>query len=198
MNTKTQDRFPLIADVRVDLDALLRLDHACDPKACSAAGCCCGSYEVTVSPKELRRITGMIPESSRFARNLRTANGALENPFERIEKGLYALDTDERGRCVFAYRDKEGFIRCSIHSAALRLGLEPYRTKPFACTLWPLAISEDNPPVLTVQEDAYRFPCNRRRSRPARTRAPEVALIIEQLFGNTFLEELHHALIPHS
>lgn len=178
----------------VDLDALLRLHHEYNPQACSAINCCCGSYEVTVQRKELRRIAGMIPASSRFAPTLKDEDGEYENPFEPVERGLYALDTDEEGRCVFAYRDAAGAIRCSIHSAALEMGLEPYTTKPFACTLWPLALTEDDPPILTVQEDAYRFPCNRELPQPADALAPEVALIIERLFGMAFLEEVNAAI----
>ena len=176
MNSKSQ-MLVKIQKLSVDLPALLRLHHEYNPAACSAINCCCGSYEVTVAKSELRRITGMIPESSRFARQLRDADGEYENPFERVERGIYALDTDEHGRCIFAYRDPEGAIRCSIHSAALKLGLEPYTTKPFVCTLWPLALTEDDPPVLTVQEDAYRFPCNRELGAPAQALAPEVASI---------------------
>ena len=185
-----------IGEMLVDLPALLRLHHEYNPAACSAANCCCGSYEVTVAKRELRRIAGMIPESSRFARGLRDADGTYENPFEPVEPGLYALDTDEHGRCVFAYRDRQGVVRCSIHSAALKLGLEPYTTKPFVCTLWPLALTDDHPPVLTVQEDAYRFPCNRQLRVPGHALTPEVALIMDRLFGPEFLQALNAAIPP--
>lgn len=180
-----------IDGVRVDIPALLKLWHAYDAEKCSACGCCCSSYEVTVSKRELARITGMIPAASRHAQGLKTDEG-YENPFERVEKGLYALDTDEEGLCVFAYRDAAGQVRCSIHSAALEQGLDPYKTKPSPCTLWPLALTDDAVPILTVQEDAYRFPCNRRR-RNAQRLAPEVADIIRTVFGAQFLGKLEAA-----
>jgi len=192
MQKPSASTLPEIEGYRVDLPALLQLWHAYDAEKCSACGCCCSSYEVTVPRRELSRLTGMIPAASRHAPGLQT-DGEYENPFERVEKGVYAIDTDEEGLCVFAYRDPAGQVRCSIHTAALEQGLDPYKTKPSACTLWPLALTEDTLPTLTVQEDAYRFPCNRRR-RNARHLAPEVAATIRTVFGASFLDAVQAAI----
>jgi hypothetical protein len=51
-----------------------------------------------------------------------------------------------------------------LHTAALDADLDPALVKPLACRLWPLALSEDPIPVLSVQEEAYSFACNHRRS----------------------------------
>lgn len=182
-------RMPQVYGIRVDVEALLRLRHRHDPTRCSAVGCCCSSYEVCVSAKEVERIAGLLPMAAHYAPHL-CADGALDNPFDPIGHGEYALDTDSAGTCVFAYRDRMGTTLCAVHSAALDLGLDPYKMKPAACALWPLALSEDRPPVLTVQDGAYAFPCNRRRSRAAARLDAGVAAIIRAVFGPEFLESL--------
>ena len=106
--------------VHVNLSAILCVDHACN--GCSTPGqCCCASYEVCADSKELKRIVNLLPEAARFCPRLKTKSG-YDIIFDEIEPGLFALDTDEKGLCLLAYKSG-GKIRCSLHSAALKLGL---------------------------------------------------------------------------
>ena len=79
---------------------------------------------------------------------------------------------------------------CSLHSAALELGLPPAQVKPRACALWPLALVKGDPPLLTVQEGVLDFPCNRARSESSGGLDPGVAEIVEAVFGHAFLTEI--------
>jgi len=175
--------------IRVDVEAVMRLRHRHDPARCSAVGCCCSTYEVCLSTKEVNRVAGLMPAAARYVPHL-NRDDTLDNPFDPVGRGEYVLDTDSEGTCVFAYRDRHGATLCAIHSAALDLGLDPFKMKPAACALWPLALSEDRPPVLTVQDGVYEFPCNRRRSRGARRLDAGVAGLIRAVFGPAFLDAL--------
>lgn len=174
----------------VDVGALAGLSHRCRPELCRNGPTCCASFEVCCTPAEAERMTGLLPAASRFAPQL---DGA--NPFDPAGDGLLAVDTDEDGLCVFAWRDRNGRTLCSLHSAALKLNLPPHRCKPLSCFLWPLAIGAGRPRVLTVHEDAFDFPCNRRR--PAgRSLHAGVAGILEAAFGPKLLRQIRDALIP--
>jgi len=181
-----------IGKYRVDIDALLRLRHHCDPDLCRHTVSCCRCYEVCITRKEMGRAIGLMKHAAKYARRLRKPG--FENPFDPVEPGLYAIDTHEDESCVFAYRRRTGETFCSLHSAALDLGLDPYAVKPQPCTLWPLALSEDDPPVLSVQSHIRRFPCIVIRPRPARNLDPAIADTIRTLFGEAFLEELNAAI----
>ncbi|HOE95051.1 MAG TPA: hypothetical protein PK847_00565 [Candidatus Sumerlaeota bacterium] len=184
---------PRIGGYQIDLAALLGIAHRYDPDRCKVGGCCCSSYEVSIGRAELERITGMMPHACRYAPHLRRG-GRLANPFDDDGPRNWLLETDEDGRCLFAYTNADGETRCSIHSAALDLGLEPYHVKPRACALWPLALSEDRPPVLSIQNDCFDFPCNTRRRGRARTLDPGIAELIERNFGKPFLDKLHRLI----
>ena len=177
-----------VGPLRVDLRALLSLRHRFDPDACKARGCCCASYEITLRRHEMERVAGYLPLAVRHQHAL-----AGTNPFDPSGDGEWALDTDEDGRCVFAFVDGDGHTWCSIHRAAMELGLNPYRAKPRSCALWPLALSEDSPPLLTVMEDAWDFPCNSRRA-AATELDPGVADTLEQVFGLAFLRRVQDAV----
>jgi hypothetical protein len=182
-----------IGNVRVDLRRLRQLAHACDPMTCRFTKCCCRSYEVMVDRHEISRVAGCVQDASRYAPGL-TEHGGLIDPIDTTEGG-HCLNTDEQGECVFAYRTKQGAIRCSIHTLALEWGKSPARIKPKACTLWPLAIHGDDPMLLSVQEDAFAFPCNTRRRPTAKSLHPGVAEIVTALFGRQFLREVEAALL---
>lgn len=177
----------------VDLDALAGIAHRYDPERCKARGCCCSTYEVTVGRREVERIVGCMGEAARFQPALREGDSFV-HPFDEQGGGRFAIDTDEDGRCVFAYTDAAGETRCSIHSAALDMGLEPYKVKPTSCALWPLALGEGRPKRLGIQPGAFDFPCNRRR-RPRRDgRLDEgVADLVRRNFGEAFLRRIEEA-----
>jgi hypothetical protein len=177
--------------ILVDLTALSSIAHACDPLLCRSCGSCCGRYEIALSARELERMVGISPEARKFQPDLDP-----EDFFEELDDGGCALASDEDGLCAFAWRDQEGRVLCSAHSAALARGLDPYRVKPSCCSLWPLALSEGRPRVLTVQDDAFELPCNRRRRDEGLDSG--VADIIRGLFGARFLSEVREALAESS
>ena len=184
------DELPLIEGVRVDIQALCRLRHACDPNLCRHTRCCCKSYEVLVDRNEASTVVGVLPHAARHAPRLRDG-ATFHDPFDTTEGGL-CLATTANGRCVFAFNTKQG-LRCSLHAAALELGLPPAAVKPKACSLWPLFFDESDPPLLTVQEDALDFPCNRHNS-AATSLHPGVEEIIQTVFGASFLDALRQGL----
>lgn len=192
-----QTPYPRIGRYLVDLDALQRITHRYDPVRCAAQGCCCASYEISLGRAEVDRIAGCLPHAAAFAPWL-LDRGKLTNPFDEETPSRYVLDTDDDGRCVFAYTNGAGETRCSIHSAALQLGLPPFQTKPRSCALWPLAVSEGRPPLLSIQPDAFDFPCNRRRRpRADRSLDPSIAELIQLNFGPAFLPKILVALAAH-
>ena len=105
---------------------------------------------------ELERIIPVLPEAARFCPQLDTGEG-YDNIFDEVEPGLFAIDTDEDGLCLLAFRSK-GRIRCSLHAAASSLGLSPEKVKPKACILWPMNFSEGKE-VLSLVGDALAFHC---------------------------------------
>jgi hypothetical protein len=44
---------------------------------------------------------------------------------------------------------------------AVEVGVSPHVAKPRGCGLWPLCVSDDQPPIVTVQPGADKYPCNR-------------------------------------
>lgn len=172
--------------VRVDLAAILSIDHAC--RGCSRPGtCCCASYEVCVDTAELKNIIRFLPEAAKLCPHLKTAKG-YNNVFEEVEPGLYALDTSENGLCVFAFISGRT-IRCSLHAVALNLGLPLQKIKPQACLLWPLSTSDEND-VLSLDNKAFSFRCVSRRRNPSRRFSPALRESIELLYGNDFMAQL--------
>ncbi len=182
-----------IENMRIDVEALRALAHRCDPMKCiGRARGCCETYEVVVDRCEQGTIVGTLDEASRFAIGLKEGGDFLE-PFEETEGGT-CLSTDEDGRCVFAYDDARGATMCSLHSTALELGLPPAEVKPRACALWPLALVEGDPTLLTVQEGVLDFPCNRARGEGGGGLDAGVAAIVEALFGRGVLKEITASL----
>ena len=194
-----------IDGILVDLEALRRVRHNCDAAHCDRANHCCSQYEIGLGRREMGRMIGLMERAADFAPHLREGGG-LVNPFDEDEPGRFVLDTDENQRCVFAYDppgetvgDKEAgeppMTYCSLHSAALEAGLEPYAHKPRSCALWPLALSEDTPPVLTIQDADGQFACNR-LGRPRRDGHldPGIEDLLARNFGEAFLAKVLAAL----
>jgi len=177
-------------EILVHWDRIRRLDFACLPrKLCTPLSSCCATYEVTVSPQERRIIDGLLPLVAKYLPDLRV-RGGFENLFEPAGAGLYAIEQDERGTCRFAYR-RRGTLLCSIHLAAIDLGVHPARVKPRACTLWPLwLIPRDGHLVLTLDPSSESFACVRLRSRPRQEPCPAVADIIRGVLGDRVLGDL--------
>ncbi len=182
-------RYPLVRGVRVDIGALRVLAHHCEPTNCSVRRNCCKTYEVLVDAREVSAIVGALPDAAKYAPGL-YEDGIPIDPVEDTEHRQTCLATDEDGLCVFAYRDRAGATLCSLHSAAIDLGLPPIKVKPKACVLWPLFLVETDPPLLTVQSDATEFACNKARRSVGDKLDAGVADIIRAVFGDAFLEEV--------
>jgi len=148
---------------------------------------------VSVGESELSALIGMLPAAARFAPHLR-AGGDFIDVFEEADDGSVVLATDEDMRCVFAFRGRSSRTLCSLHAAAIEAGLDPAAHKPRSCWLWPLALSDQRPPALTVMPGAYAFPCNRRRRGRPKSLHPGIRQIILGAFGQRFLRELEEQI----
>lgn len=165
--------------VEVDVESLLSIENRC--RGCAKGErCCCSSFDVCITPAEMKRIIKVLPEAAKFARHLR-ADGGYDNVFDEEEQGLHSLDTDEDGLCLFAYWSK-GRIHCSLHSAAAALGLPLAQVKPKVCLLWPLHFSEGRE-VLAIHDDALGFSCNSRTARDSRGLCQGFVDAIELVYG---------------
>ena len=106
--------------IEVDVESLTLLQSICG--GCTRGErCCCSSYEVCVSAEEIKRIIRVLPEAAKFCPQL-LVDGGYDNIFEEEEHGLFSIDTNEDGVCVFAYWSHDR-IHCSLHTAAMNLGL---------------------------------------------------------------------------
>lgn len=180
---------PVIEDVVVDIPALLSIAHSCDPSFCTSSGSCCGSFEICVEADEMDRVVGFMPMASEFSDEL-MSGGSFGNVFEELEPALFAIDEGESGICVFGYRGAKDEVLCSLHSVAMQRNYKPEEVKPRGCVLWPLAVSEDKPLSLSVDSEAFLFPCNKQR-KDTFTLDPGIADIIKKLFGSSFLDKVN-------
>jgi hypothetical protein len=178
------DSHPLVQGHSVDVDALIGLAHHCQPFLCRDSGSCCVAYDVWLGDEERRRILEVAPAAATYL----PGGSVPEAAVRQWGPDAHALAKDEAGRCALAYRDGEGRVLCSLHSAALDLGLAPEEVKPESCVLWPLSVTSSRPPVLSVQEGALRYPCNRRRRACGLDEG--VAGILQQVLGEEFLAEV--------
>ncbi len=141
----------------------------------------------------MARIIGVLPDAAKYRRDLVSGDG-YDNVFEKLGSNQYCLDTDEDGLCVFAYV-KDNKILCSLHSAALDLGIPVEQVKPAPCLLWPLALSEGKQKVLSVHDDVYEFACNSRKKTRSKRLRPPIAQIVESVFGVDFREQFDCAVM---
>jgi len=173
----------------VDLASILSVDHACD--GCRPGEpCCCSAYEVCVTTAELERIIPVLPEVVRFCPHLGTVDG-YDNIFDEVEPGLFAIDTDDDGLCLFAFRSG-GKVRCSLHSAGVALGLPPEKVKPKACLLWPMNFSEGKE-VLSLVDEALTFRCNTLRRGRSRNLSPAFLEALDAVYGKGVGDRLGQA-----
>jgi len=189
---KRTPRFERPGHAMIDLDSLTVLRHKCDGCACrSADASCCGRFEVCVTKSEMSKIVGIAPYIAKYCRYLRV-EGGLDNVFDETEDGLYSIDTQTNGVCLFAYR-QNGKILCGIHSAADFLRLNWYDVKPLSCVLWPLAISNDASPVISIDDSAGCFHCNTQVSDTSTHLDSSVLQILKNVVGDEPSSEIGHA-----
>jgi len=187
------DELPRIQGVIVDVDALRGISHRCDPGLCTDSPCCGAGYEVCIDEDEIGKVVGAMPLAARYVPHLMTETGP-DNILDEILPGLHAIDTDDEGRCLFAYQGRGGAVLCSLHSAALAEGLDVGQVKPRSCMLWPLAMSGSRPRYLSVDPGAFDFPCNRRRGPGESGLDAGIADIVRELLGQEFLAEVEGLL----
>jgi hypothetical protein len=165
--------------VDIDIASLSSVEHTCDGCA-SAASCCCSTYEVCVSPAEMRRIIRIMPEVVKLCPHLEMEDG-FDNVFEYVERGLYAIDTTEDGLCLFAYVSRKK-IQCALHTVGVRRGIPLAQVKPKACLLWPMTYSE-GAEALSLTDDALLFHCNAPKRKGSRSISASLTDAIECVYG---------------
>lgn len=165
--------------VEVDLASLVAVGNSC-PGCRKGEPSCCSTFDVCVTTAEMERIIRVLPEASKYAPQLQSREG-FENVFDEAGRGLYSLDTDEDGVCVFAYW-VEGRNRCSLHSAAVALGMTLRDVKPKHCMLWPIHVSEGNE-TLAIPGEVVRFRCNTRAQKGSRRVSPALLDAIDKVYG---------------
>ena len=185
--------FPIIENVKVDLKSLISIKHKCDPGVCKGKTSCCAEYEVCMEKKEVDKIIVHTPEAAGFAPQL-IANGSYRNIFDETDDNLVSIDTDENNQCLFAWRNSKGEILCSLHSHAIKNNLSFYDTKPESCCLWPLAIYDGSPKILTVQDDAFNFDCNKKWKPEKAELDAEISSIINNVYGEKMLDGINHSI----
>jgi len=193
VSSTSRSNLPSIDGIFIDAGALTRIAHDCRPDACPHSdGGCCGYYDVYVHPDELDGLVGMMPPASAYAPHLHDDNGFI-NVFEEDGDELVIDKTDD-GRCVFGYADAHARHWCALHRAALDRGIPLIQAKPTACLLWPLALTETGPPVLSVQDGAIDFACNRERNGTPESLDAGIADIVCTVFGVPFHDQLRRIL----
>jgi hypothetical protein len=177
MKKKRQER--QYGSIEVDVESLLSIENDC--KGCARGErCCCSSYEVCVTAAEMKRIIRVLPEAAKFCPHL-LVDGGYDNVFGEEEDGLFSIDTNEEGLCLFAYWSHRR-IHCSLHSVAVRLALPLEQVKPKVCLLWPMHFSEGTE-VLAATGDAFLYACNTRKTSGSRSLCHGFAEAIDMVYG---------------
>ncbi len=177
-STKQTPRYQR-SSIDVDVESILQLENRCNG-CVRGEKCCCASYEVCVTAAEMKRIIKVLPEAAKLCPHLLTVGG-YDNVFEEEEPGLYSLDTNEDGLCVFAYWSNNR-THCSLHTVAMTLNLPLQLVKPKVCLLWPLHFSDGNE-VLAAIGDAFQFSCNARKEPGSRSLSPGFIEAIDLVYG---------------
>ena len=185
--------FPIIENVKVDLKSLISIKHKCSPEVCKGKISCCAEYEVCIEKDEVDKVFAHTPGAAEFAPQLK-ASGFYRNIFDETDDDLIAIDTDEDNQCLFAWRNSDEEVLCSLHSHAIKNNLSFYDTKPESCCLWPLAIYDGSPKILTVQDDAFDFDCNKKWEPGKVELDTEISSIIKNVYGVKMLVGINHAI----
>lgn len=181
--------FPTIDGIIVDVKALSSLKHSCISNNCKISECCCSYYDVIINKTELSNIINQLPHASQYSTILSLDKG-FDNVFEDEGRNTYSIDKNDRGFCVFGYKTKERKVLCSLHRVAVDMKVPINSVKPLACILWPLALVESDPLILSLQEDVSIFPCNQERTSPTFVLDSGIARNIKIAFGRSFLSKM--------
>jgi hypothetical protein len=183
-----EGRYVRAAGMRVDIKALQRLSYRCEPRLCAGQKSCCSHYDVWMDDREARRVEHMLPAVRRLFPE-RTELRDRWSVLRRIGAGRYVLRKNARDSCILSYRDDDGRLLCTLHTAALRDGVPLQEAKPQLCLLWPLSLSRAEPPVLGVQDGVRDFPCCASRH-PDGQLHPGVAETLQLYFGPDVADEI--------
>lgn len=183
--------FPLIDDMYVDLRSLRSIAHDCNPDLCADSVFCCEHYEIHVKADEVERVVSYSQLAAEFAGTI-SEDGDLDNVLDSEDDEDFVIDARDEDGCVFSFKDEsisKGRL-CSLHAAAMKVGTDPYKVKPSCCTLWPLALAGEEENVLTIQDDAFDFPCNRKREMVETGLDQGVKVILDKLYGAEFAQRV--------
>lgn len=148
-----------IGNVVVDVEEVVRRKFVCDTRLCIKTArnnflkrrSCCTEYSVRVSEDEAHRIAKMLPEIAEHypdtAAAIESAGGFCEfdSWFDRV------LRKRPEGICIFLADQGNDVFHCAIHGTALRTGKKTLKSKPSACSLFPLCYLEhDGGLILTA------------------------------------------------
>lgn len=109
------------------------LSKCLDCKRFQKKDCCCGnSYTMCKENADnlrsiARKVLESVPDNS-YALNYFNSSGAITRNNATTTKG------NKEGNCIFS--NKSG--GCDIHSWCLKNGKNPYKYKPYACSLFPI------------------------------------------------------------
>ena len=104
--------------------------------------CCCRIFFVDTTAKKVERIFNIFDSISEFSPSLKDGDKYV-NPFEENENSRYSLETKDDDYCIFSYFDKAAALKCAIHSAALKLNVDPFFYKPLPCAIWPVTVFKE-------------------------------------------------------
>lgn len=181
----------LPGSIEVDIPAVCSIVHDCD-MSCVNPKRCCACYEITVNRRELQNIVDYIPDAAELCPTLKPEDD-FDNVFEPAGGSLYSLDTHDDGTCVLAYR-KGRKVLCSLHTIAVNRKITLGKIKPMYCLLWPLAITDGKKSVLSIQDDAFDFICNKRNTGDEFSLCPSIAENIEWAFGGKVRKKIQAAV----
>lgn len=171
---------------------IVQLEHNCD--LCqTGTKCCCSSFDVCISEKEVEQIVGILPQVSKYAPHLVGDDGDFENVFDEEPDGLFSIDTHEDNLCVFAYHRK-GQTLCSLHSVALDMKIPIQKVKPLVCMLWPLAISDGPNPSIDVDSYAYDFHCNHKQPPKSAKLSESIRETVEMIWGEDLVQRIERKM----
>jgi len=178
----------IVSNIRIDVAALRSIRHRCLPGVCKGKPNCCSCFQIHVDEKEMETIVGFLPLVEKYTPSISGEPG-YDNVFEEAEDGIFLIDADGDEQCVFAYMNEAEEILCSLHSAAIELGLRPVDVKPKCCSLWPLVLTGQPHPVLSINRLFESFPCNHKKAIPTGIDTG-IQETIRIYFGASFLSEL--------
>jgi len=185
--------FLRVREYKVNAAALLRLAHRCEPALCRESGSCCAAHDAWIGSEEHSRIERILPAALPYLEPA-LHDGDPSDFLRRLGDEVHTIRRRPSGLCIFAYVADDGRVLCALHSAALAKGIPPEEVKPRGCSLWPLSESTADPPEVSVQAGADRFPCNSERTGNPESLHPGTAELIRVNFGEEFLSAVAAAL----